>query len=49
MQLIALQILLVKGEQVENMVTCSLTLNVINEYGRLSYEEDSYWEGLLLV
>ena len=49
MQLIASQILLVKGEQVEDTITCSLMLNVINEYGRLSYEEDSYWEGLLLV
>ena len=49
MQLIASQILLVKGEQVEDIITCILTLNVINDYGRLSYEEDSYWEGFLLV
>ena len=49
MQLIASEILILKSEEVEDREICTLTLNVINEYGRLSYEEDSYWEGLLIV
>ena len=49
MQLIASRILLIKCDQVDDANICSLTLNVINEYGKLSYEEDSYWEGILLV
>ena len=49
MQLIASQLLAIKIDTVDDIDICTLTLNVINEFGRLSYEEDSYWNGMWLV
>ena len=49
MQLIASEVLVLKSEEIEDHNICTLTLNAINEYGRLLYEKDSSWEGLLLL
>jgi hypothetical protein len=49
MQLIASQIVLIKPALSNDVNICSLSLNVINEYGRLSHEDDRYWEGILLI
>ncbi len=37
------KIVSIKIENIGNKNMCTLTLNVINEYGQLAYEEDDYF------